>query len=276
MTIISDQFEAIAYRWKQAQPAEMHKYFAGPWMKENILENHGPLCASYKAHEKGEKGFEEGDFRSEGDSPAYMHTIVTGLRNLDSPDWGGWGGRYVKVRENTWLDPVPEAGYEYPKGRWYGSNGWGRSSLRPESKVTEAQRQEYFKPMWQWTAALQNDFAARADWCVKPYAEANHPPVVVLAHRSGYESPARCENQTKCQRERPTRTETQLNYRWWQYEEADSYDGAVKIRDSEKQNASFTVPGNARKGQTIHIICEVTDNGKPALTRYQRVILNIE
>ena len=71
-TIISDQFEAIAYRWKQAQPKELHKYFEGAWMKENILENHGPLCSIYAAHDNG-------DFRSEGDSPAFLHTIVTGL-----------------------------------------------------------------------------------------------------------------------------------------------------------------------------------------------------
>jgi len=78
-------------------------------MKENILQGHGPLCALYRAHE-------DGRFRSEGDSPAFLHTIVTGLRNLESPDWGGWGGRYVKVRENTWLDPVLESGYKYPQG----------------------------------------------------------------------------------------------------------------------------------------------------------------
>ena len=33
-TIISDQFEAIAYRWDQVQPEEMQKYFVGAWMKE--------------------------------------------------------------------------------------------------------------------------------------------------------------------------------------------------------------------------------------------------
>ena len=124
-TIISDQFEAIAYRWKQAQPKELHRYFEGAWMKEHILENHGPLCSIYAA-------LDNGDFRSEGDSPAFLHTIVTGLRNMESPDWGGWGGRYVRVRDNTWLDPVPAKGYEYPKGRWYGSTGWGRNSLRNE------------------------------------------------------------------------------------------------------------------------------------------------
>ena len=101
LTINSDQFEAIAYRWKNTQPKEMHPYYSAPWMKENILSNHGPLCSLYKAHKAGEEGFEEGDFRSEGDSPAFMHTIETGLRNLENPDWGGWAGRYVKVRANT-------------------------------------------------------------------------------------------------------------------------------------------------------------------------------
>ena len=48
-----------------------------------------------------------------------MHQIVTGLRSIESPDWGGWAGRYIQIRENTWLDPVPVKEYEYPEGRWY-------------------------------------------------------------------------------------------------------------------------------------------------------------
>ena len=32
--------------------------------------------------------------------------------------------------------------------------------------------------VYRWRPAFQADFAARLDWCVKPYAEANHPPVV--------------------------------------------------------------------------------------------------
>src|SRR5205085_933752 len=97
LTIISDQFEAIAYRWKICQPKEMHTYFSARWMNEYILKNRGPLCSLYKAHKKEDKDFEEGDFRSEGDSPSFMHEIVTGLRNLEHPDWEGWGGRYEKV-----------------------------------------------------------------------------------------------------------------------------------------------------------------------------------
>ncbi|MHC4581925.1 MAG: hypothetical protein ACYS14_10745 [Planctomycetota bacterium] len=36
------------------------------------------------------------------------------------------------------------------------------------------------------------------------------------------------------------------------------------------------MPGNGGKGKTIHVVCEVTDNGTPRLTRYQRVIVEIE
>ena len=67
-----------------------------------------------------------------------------------------------------------------------------------------------------------------------------------------------------------------LTYRWWQYQEADSYEGAIEIKDAGKQDASFKVPGDADKGKTIHIICEVTDDGTPPLTRYQRVVMTIE
>jgi hypothetical protein len=38
---------------------------------------------------------------------------------------------------------------------------------------------------------------------------------------------------------------------------------------------SFPVPADATLGSTIHLILEVTDNGTPALTRYQRVIVSV-
>ncbi|MCA9215262.1 MAG: DUF1593 domain-containing protein [Planctomycetales bacterium] len=278
LTIISDQFEAIAYRWKRAQPRELHKYFDAAWMKENILENHGPLCSIYASHdndnEKDGLEYYVGDFRSEGDSPAFLHTIVNGLRNMESPDWGGWGGRYVRVRENTWLDPVPVKGYEYPKGRWYGSNGWGRTSLRVNSKSTPEQRREYFKPMWRWSAALQNDFAARADWCVKSYEAANHPPLVKLGH--GVDLNAKPGERVKLNAEGSDPDGDQLHYRWWQYHEADTYAGKVEIANAEKNAASFVVPDDAKQAQTIHVICEVTDSGSPPLARYQRVVVEVE
>lgn len=275
LTIISDQFEAIAYRWKTIQPEEMHQYFNGVWMKDNILHGHGSLCSLYRAHTEGEKGFDDGDFRSEGDSPAFLHNIVTGLRNMELPDWGGWGGRYVPVRENTWLDPVPVPGYTYPEGRWYAGSTWGRKMTREgATSSTNPEYREYFKPIWRWSDALQNDFAARADWCVKPFKEANHPPVVRLKNDLNITAKPgeKIEMNAKGTYD-PDKDK--LSFTWWQYEEADTYKGSVDIRNVGKLSASFTVPADAAKGNTIHIICQVMDDGIPELTRYQRVVVTV-
>jgi hypothetical protein len=35
------------------------------------------------------------------------------------------------------------------------------------------------------------------------------------------------------------------------------------------------VPADARDGDTIHLIAEVTDSGRPPLTRYSRVIVTV-
>ena len=196
------------------------------------------------------------------------------MRNLENPSWGGWGGRYVKVRENTYLDPVPVEGYLYTEGRWYGENGWGRCSLRSGSTATEEERRIYFKPMWRWSAAMQKDFAARADWCVKSYEEANHAPVAVLAQAADLQ--ARAGDTVKLSAEGTKDPDKDnLTYSWWQYIEAGTYSGNVKIEGMQGVHASVIVPEDAKPGNTIHVICEVTDDGVPQLTRYQRVVIQV-
>jgi hypothetical protein len=267
LTIISDQFEAIAYRWKQAQPPELHRYFEGPWMRAHILRDRGPLTALYHAHANG-------DFRSEGDSPAFLHTIPSGLRSLESPDWGGWGGRYVRVRDNTWLDPVPVPDYVHPPGRWFGNNGWGRASLRPGSTSTPEQRARYFEPMSRWSAALQNDFAARAAWCVLPYAAANHPPVVALAHPQDLSALPGARLTLSAQGTRDPDGHA-LTYRWWRDDDADTAAGTAEIAHAGRSETVVTLPPDALPGQTVHFIVEVTDSGTPPLTRYRRVVVTL-
>ena len=129
--------------------------------------------------------------------------------------------------------------------------------------------------MWRWIDALQNDFAARADWCVKPYEQANHPPVVKLAHARDMK--VRPGNRVSLSTKGTTDPDgDELAYRWWQYHQADTYDGTIEIRNAGKRDASFMVPDDGGKGKTIHIICEVKDTGRPPLTRYQRVIVTVE
>lgn len=272
-TIISDQFIAIMYYWKKTLPLSMQSFFESTWMNTNIIQNHGPLCSLYKAHVTGDKGFNAGDFRSEGDSPAYFHLIETGLANQDHPEWGGWGGRYVNIRENTWLDPVKEKGYQYPTGRWYGNSAWGRERLRKDIP-NDTVLLDYLKPMWQWADALQNDFAARADWCVKPFAGANHPPKVVL--NKGLMVNAKAGEKININANASTDPDNNvLTFKWWQYVDSGSYPKMVKISKNQKPQAAIFIPKEAKKGQTIHIICQVSDNGSPSLTRYKRVVITL-
>ncbi|MFA9389713.1 MAG: nucleoside hydrolase-like domain-containing protein [Prolixibacteraceae bacterium] len=282
-TIICDQFWAIAYQWDKIMPDEKTEYFTSDWMKANILEDHGALCSLYQAYKGGDdnEGWkagnskQQGDFRSEGDSPAFIHAINTGLRNMESPDFGGWGGRYVNVRENTWLDPVPEPNYTYPEGRWYTASAWGRNYMRTIYPENKDLMNTYFKPITRWADVLQNDFASRADWCVKSYENANHPPLVQLKNALDISAKPGNEIQLSAQGTLDPDGD-ELSYSWWQYSEAGTYAGSVEIVDSGSLNASFKIPNNARKGETIHLVCEVKDNGTPQLTRYQRVILTIK
>lgn len=281
LTIISDQFWAIAYQWNKILPEAKREYFEASWMNSNILKNHGTLCSLYKAHVPGSNGlsgdtdFIDGDFRSEGDSPAFFHTIPTGLRNMESPDYGGWGGRYVLVRENMWLDPVPFKGYKYPEGRWYTATAWGRKYMREQYPENHELMNEYFKPIARWVDVMQNDFAARADWCVKTFEEANHPPVVKINHNLDLVAqPGETVKLSAKGTTDPDRDD--LSFNWWFYKDAGTYNGKIKIENSNKEDASLSIPENAGNNNMIHVACEVTDNGVPALTRYQRVIINIK
>ena len=110
---------------------------------------------------------------------------------------------------------------------------------------------------------------------MKSYAEANHAPVVKLT--SALDLKVKPGEEVSLSARGTTDPDgNALTYRWWQYEEADTYPGSVHTEDADKQNASMTVPADATAGQTIHIVCEVTDNGTPPLTRYQRVVMKVE
>jgi hypothetical protein len=266
--IISDQFDAIAYQWKKIIPEPEKSFYVADWMNENILNNHGPLCSLYESKENG-------DYRSEGDSPSFMHSIHTGLRSMENPGWGGWGGRFAHVRNGTWFDPIEGFNFSYPKGRWYAGSTLGKKLMKSKDPAENSLASDYYKPMWRWSIAFQNDWAARADWCVKSPAEANHPPIVKLTH--GVDLIAKPGDAMELNAGGTTDPDgDSVAYKWWQYGEADSYNGAVSISGADGQVASLNVPDNARAGDTIHIICEVTDSGDPALTRYQRVVVTVE
>jgi hypothetical protein len=232
------QFEALAYYWASLMPASQRVFFQRPWLEGHITADRGALAGSYEP--------QNGAFRSEGDSPSFMYEIEVGLRSLENPGYGGWGGRFIPEKPgvtNVWRDAEDDG--------------------------------DLFKPIWRWAEAFQNDWAARADWCVKPYREANHPPVVNLAVPKDIEAvPGDIVKLSVSGSTDPDGDK--LSYSWWHYREPSAYKGEVAIRDAANPTASFQVPADAKTGDTIHLIAEVTDSGKPPLSRYARVIVTVK
>lgn len=66
-----------------------------------------------------------------------------------------------------------------------------------------------------------------------------------------------------------------LNYHWWVYQEPSTYTRKILIQNHNQPKASIVLPEDA-KGKIIHVILEVTDSGKPELTRYRRIIISVQ
>ena len=126
---------------------------------------------------------------------------------------------------------------------------------------------------WRWVPAAQNDFAARMDWCVKEFKDANHPPVAKV--KGALMRNVKAGETVKLAATATDPDSHQLTYKWWQYADADSAKATVSIANADSLGeASFVAPNEP--GKQVHIILEVTDNGTPPLTGYQRVICDIK
>jgi hypothetical protein len=130
--------------------------------------------------------------------------------------------------------------------------------------------------LWRWRQDVQNDFAARMDWCVKDYRDANHPPVPKLGHaetlkvRSGQVFGLSAAGTTDPDGD-------SLSYWWFQYPEAGTYDGLISfapLSENLYHVHTITAP-DVESPKTAHFILRVTDKGTPPLSRYRRVIVTI-
>jgi hypothetical protein len=278
----------------------------GKWMVKGDPTDYFGL-AGYTTDQLKEKGYfpwtppqEKDSFISEGDTPTFMNLLDNGLRADVNGYWGGWGGirrenvqmgRGGAIAPNGPDDPGVAPGIapavvknpnapdssaanangaptqNRPQGASAGAGGLGggRPGMSPRNAAVNAR----------FFAAAQNDFAARLKWSVTSnYKDANHAPVVSV--KGPLEISVAAGSTVKLQGQVSDPDHNEVKVTWWQYNDAGSYPGEVHFADASALSTTFLVPADAKAGDTIHVILEATDNGTPALTRYQRVIVTVK
>jgi hypothetical protein len=126
-----------------------------------------------------------------------------------------------------------------------------------------------------WAGAVQNDFAARMQWTLTPsYRAANHEPRVGILSRRAVR--VRAGRTVKLRGFAADPDGDRVSLKWWQYGEEGTYPGKVTIAAPERAWTTVTVPADAQPGQTISLILQGTDDGEFPLTRYSRVVLQVD
>lgn len=207
----------------------------------DVIQNHGPLGALYPTNTT--------HWQKEGDSTTFLYLVPTGMNDPDHPTWGSWAGRYGL---NT----------NYPGQPYYWANqldAWNATTNRDNTLA-------------RWAADLQNDFRARMDWCIKSGPQANHPPMPRV--RGGLRRTVNSGEPVTLDATESTDPDgNRLNLFWEFYPEAGTYMGALEVKTNRVGNITFEAP---KRNALLHWILHATDTGRPPLTRYRRVVVEVK
>jgi Protein of unknown function (DUF1593). len=204
------------------------------------IQGHGHLGSLYPKYKYG----------VEGDTPSFLYLLPNGLNDPENPGAGGWGGFFMW---GSGPDTVTQA-YVNQSG----------SSAHSISKKYETR----FYP------AIFNDFAARMDWAKNGIGNRN--PLVTVNGNAGI-APIRLattpgQSITLDASASNDPDGQNLRFSWWTLPEAGTFTNEVAISGANTDRATLSIPTDAA-GRSIHLICEVTDDGTPELTSYRRIIL---
>jgi len=218
------------------------------WVQANI-HGHGALGDLYPNYRGGDIWSSTlGPVRGikEGDTPSFLSLVPNGLGDPDRPWLGSWGGRFRG--ESCQLTDVPDSDLD--------------TSSDPDPRMSSVYR---------WRADFQADFAARLDWCVRLFREANHPPIVRIegprlrsvkaGEMIGLDASGTVDPDGH-----------RLTYEWTIYPPDARIARLVTIRDGASPAPRLEV-GPVGAGVEIPVLLRVRDDGSPKLTRYGRIIL---
>ncbi len=244
-----------------------NEVFNADWVRRNVQTGHGALGAQYP----------DAVYLFEGDTPSFLYLIPNGLHCPEHVNYGGWGGRFepdrkLNVRSGTGNDTMDPSLDRFRDYALYSDakDAWTFGATDYENE---------YCTVFRWREAFQADFAARMDWCIKSFRDANHHPIAVVNGSRSLESieleVAPAAELTLDGSARLDPDKDTLSYARSVYKECGTYPGVISLKNDTSAVSKIDVPLDAA-GKTFHVILTLTDNGTPELTAYRRVIVTVK
>ena len=286
---LRSDFGYVSFMSARTAQEDVLPMLKGNFMYPHFKIGHGPLMAKYGLYGDGtvyegeadkyqfgltttlnwsydnmpEFHFDQYDVLGEGDSGTYIPLMSFGLRGLEDYRYGTLMGTiHVETDAN------------------------GRQMMADMGNM--AKRVPRVNP---FLKAYHEDFAARANWCVKSYAECNHNPSVLVAPEDLdlFVKPGETVTlQAMVEDERPYAA------KWWLYGDGCVYGGdlekaaegvgtsaCIPMEDAAGDDtscikAAFTVPADAKPGDFFNLILTVKNEDENPMTSYGQIIVHVE
>ena len=249
MWLRKDFADDLQFVWDEGAWQEQCELGKRHWQQhQDLIQGKGALGREYPNYKWG----------VEGDTPSFLYVMPNGLNDPEDPYQAGWAGYHER---GLCADSLTTA--------W---TSW----QEPLRSISVAYKQRFYPDEL-------NDFCARMQWAAE--GRGNHNPQVVIRMLNG----KTIENRSSIA---PIRIMAKagetirldasksfdpdgdaLTFLWWQQPEIGTT--KVTIDQSDQSIATIRIPANA-VSDTIHLLCEVHDDGPFRLVSYRRIIITIE